>query len=81
MLLWHVQVVEDEQQEVMEMGDRQYRKFARDCARTRAEVARAAEKARADKAAERAQDVKRFKGIMQVCWAVVGGVVAGCSRL
>ncbi|BDA42833.1 ATP-dependent helicase BRM [Coccomyxa sp. Obi] len=54
--------VEREQQDIMNMPDRSYRKFARQCWRQRMESARAEEKGRADKAAERIRAIKVWRG-------------------
>lgn len=43
------------------MNDRAYRKFVRDCNRTRFEMFKSGEKAKSDQAQERAQAAKRMK--------------------
>ena len=74
--LWFVQKnmrreVEENQMEVMKLNDRTYRRFVRDCNRTRFEMFKAGEKAKSDRAQERAQAAKRMK----VCADIAQGVL------
>lgn len=53
--------VEHCQSDIMKLNERTYRKFVRDCNRHRFEMFKQSEKARVEKAAERAQSAKRMK--------------------
>lgn len=53
--------VEEQQIEIMKLNDRTYRRFVRDCSRVRFEMFKSDEKAKSDRAQERAQLAKRCK--------------------
>ncbi|KAK9785522.1 hypothetical protein WJX73_005391 [Symbiochloris irregularis] len=52
------------QGDINSMADRQYRRFARDCARERFDMTKAEDKAKSDAVAERARNLKACRGAM-----------------
>lgn len=58
--------MEEAQEEIMNLGERAYRKFVRDCQRNRFEMFKQSEKAKMERATERAQMAKKMKVAIQV---------------